>query len=144
MHPSKLVPILWISCLRKMCIGQRICHWFAWKTANHSIKEFRAWKNTLLTRAASIDNTGRDVIMNWVMEAFEEDRDLWACWQRIVATIGFPSWFSSYGPSSFERWTWNEVSILCRVLPNGSTCAPWQSLFAHACSALPSQSEQGQ
>ena len=26
MHPSKLVPILWISCLRKMCIGQRICH----------------------------------------------------------------------------------------------------------------------
>ena len=38
--------------------------------------EFRAWKNTFLTRVASIDNTGRDIILNWVIEAFEEGGDI--------------------------------------------------------------------
>ena len=38
--------------------------------------EFRAWKSTFLTRAALIDNTGRDIILNWVIEAFEEGRDV--------------------------------------------------------------------
>ena len=38
--------------------------------------ECRAWKDTFLTRVAPIDNTGRDIILNWVMEAFEESRDI--------------------------------------------------------------------
>lgn len=37
--------------------------------------EFRTWKNTFLTRVASIDLTGRDIILDWVMCAFEEDRN---------------------------------------------------------------------
>ena len=38
--------------------------------------EFRAWKDTFLTKVASIDQTGRDVILDWIMQAFEEGRDL--------------------------------------------------------------------
>ena len=38
--------------------------------------EFRAWKNTFLTKVAAIDQTGRDVILDWVMRAFEEGRDV--------------------------------------------------------------------
>ena len=38
--------------------------------------EFRAWKNTFLTKVAAIDQTGRDVILDWVMRDFEEGRDV--------------------------------------------------------------------
>ena len=38
--------------------------------------EFRAWKNTFLTKVASIDQTGRDVILDWIMQAFEEGKDV--------------------------------------------------------------------
>ena len=74
MHPSTLVPIFWISCLRFVSAKGFVIDSFGKLPTTAS--EFRAWKNTLLTRAASIDNTGRDVIMKWVMEACEEDRDL--------------------------------------------------------------------
>ena len=41
-----------------------------------SASEFRSWRNTFLTRVASIDQTGNDVILNWLMVAFEEGRDI--------------------------------------------------------------------
>ena len=34
-----------------------------------SAADFRAWKNTLLTRVAAIDTTGRDVVLSWLLES---------------------------------------------------------------------------
>ena len=40
-----------------------------------SASEFRVWRNTFLTKVASIDQTGQDVILGWVMQSFAEGRD---------------------------------------------------------------------
>ena len=37
--------------------------------------EFRAWRNTFVTRISSIDQTGQDIILAWVMQAFVENKD---------------------------------------------------------------------
>ena len=38
----------------------------------NTASEFRAWKNAFLTKIASIDQTGQDVILDWVTRAFNE------------------------------------------------------------------------
>ena len=41
-----------------------------------SASEFQSWKNTFLTRVASIDQTGLDVVLQWLVIPFEEGRAL--------------------------------------------------------------------
>lgn len=41
-----------------------------------SAADFRSWKNMTLTRIAAIDQTGRDMVLSWLLECFSEGREL--------------------------------------------------------------------
>ena len=41
-----------------------------------SAAEFRSWRNSMLTKVASIDQTGSDVVLGWLLESFNEGKEL--------------------------------------------------------------------
>ena len=58
-----------------------------------SAAEYHAWKNTFLTKVSSIDKTGDDVILGWLLQAFDEnirltDLDHSGLLPRLDAHIG--------------------------------------------------------
>ena len=41
-----------------------------------SAAEFRSWRNSMLTIVASIDQTGSDLVLGWLLESFNEGKEL--------------------------------------------------------------------
>ena len=59
--------MFWVSSLKRMYIVEGfISHQNRYIPT--SAADFQAWKNTLLTRVAAIDMTGREVILSWLLE----------------------------------------------------------------------------
>ena len=42
-------------------------------TLPSSAAEFRAWRNTFVTRIAAIDQTGQDIVLKWLLEGFDAE-----------------------------------------------------------------------
>lgn len=45
------------------------------ESAPKSASEFRARKNTFLTKVAALDQTGQDIVLAWALQAFTEGKD---------------------------------------------------------------------